>query len=214
MPSANYSITPGAYTLTTEAERPNSQTGDPQLEALAKRLIMQRLRGQGGGGGYSGPRNPAPQNSSSPAQHGQSPIGQADPFSSAWDPRNPAYIPMKEPVGLTAGMIPGMGENPRNIPLAMRPGSSSISDGKGGRGTGGQYSSGAGLGDSTTPDATTQQLNSINRGSGGGGIGFEEARFANALQTSDADYQRRKDEERLKQLGLLYGPPPPPAGVR
>lgn len=70
----------------------------------------------------------APRPVSSPAQHGTSAIGQADPYGSAWDPRNPYYIPMKEPVGLTAGMIPGMGENPRNIPLAMRPNSGQLSD--------------------------------------------------------------------------------------
>jgi hypothetical protein len=72
--------------------------------------------------GYqAGPPRSAPMPNASPAQHGASPIGQADPYGSVWDPRNPGFVPMKSPVGLGPGMIPGMGEDPRSLPLALRP---------------------------------------------------------------------------------------------
>lgn len=190
MSSANYSITPGAYTLTTETERPNSQTGDPQLEALAKRLIMQRLQGQlRGGGGYvdSGPRRPAPQNSSSPAPHGGSIFGQN--LAAEGTGANRYLVP----TGLGAQMIPGMGadkNDPRQVPNNSAMDTASLA-----------RPSMAGVGPSSLPDpfAAQQTL----RGGSGTGVGFEEARFANALQDSDENYARRREDERRRQLALL-----------
>lgn len=56
------------------------------------------------------------------AAHQQAPKETGGP----WDPNDPNYIGMKEPVGLGPGMIPGMGINPNNVPYRYRAGGSNF----------------------------------------------------------------------------------------
>lgn len=193
MPSSTYSITPaGGYNLTTVTDRPNVY--DPALAELSRRIMDERLRAERR---YVAPRPEPlgtarvaapPVSSASPAQHGNSAIGQEQEYG-PWDPRNPNYVPMKEPVGLTAGMIPGMGENPLNKPLRFRPGVSQF--------VGGDGPSRAGL--------SPSEPVSSDRGSAGTGNLFAAGQLAAALDQSNQDYWQRQAEERQRQLRQIYG---------